>query len=170
MEHVVVRGVSVEKNQAKITLAGVRDEPGVAARLFSSLADAGVNVDMIVQNVSHEKDGQGNLRTDITFTVNRDDLARVEPILEAFRSEKLAESVICREGIAKLSVVGIGMRSHSGVASQLFTALAEAMINIQMISTSEIKISVVVDETEAAEAMNRAHAQFKLHLEAPQSK
>lgn len=170
MEHVVVRGVSVEKNQAKVTLAGVPDEPGVAARLFGSLADAGVNVDMIVQNISHQKNKELSPTTDITFTVNRDDLKKVQPILDTFRNEDLARDVICKEGIAKLSVVGIGMRSHSGVASHLFAALAEAGINIQMISTSEIKISVVIDEASAADAMNRAHERFDLHLEAPESK
>ncbi len=167
MEHVVVRGVSIEKNQAKVTVAAVPDKPGVAARLFKSIADAGVNVDMIVQNVSHAKNAAGELATDITFTLNRDDLGRVEPILEEFKKEALAGQVLVKEGIAKLSVVGIGMKSHSGVASLLFSALADAEINIQMISTSEIKISVVVDEDQANDAMNHAHERFELHLEAP---
>jgi len=169
MEHVVVRGVSIEKNQAKVTIAAVPDKPGVAAKLFKSIADAGVNVDMIVQNVSHATNEAGELATDITFTLNRDDLSRVEPILEDFKQEAIGAQVILKEGIAKLSVVGIGMKSHSGVASKLFSALADAGINIQMISTSEIKISVVVDEEQANDAMSQAHESFELHLEAPQS-
>ncbi len=167
MEHVVVRGVSIEKNQAKVTIAAVPDKPGVAAKLFKSIADAGVNVDMIVQNVSHATSEGGELATDITFTLNRDDLTRVEPILEDFKQEAIGAQVILKEGIAKLSVVGIGMKSHSGVASKLFSALADAGINIQMISTSEIKISVVVDEDQANDAMNQAHERFELHLEEP---
>jgi aspartate kinase len=169
MENVVVRGVSIEKNQAKVTIAGVPDQPGVAARLFKSIADAAVNVDMIVQNVSHAKNEAGELATDITFTINQDDLARVKPILADFQQHSLAREVILKEGIAKLSVVGIGMKSHSGVASLLFSALADAEINIQMISTSEIKISVVVDEDQANDAMNQAHERFELYLEAPKS-
>ncbi|MEM1158938.1 MAG: aspartate kinase [Verrucomicrobiota bacterium] len=169
MENVVVRGVSIEKNQAKVTIASVPDKPGVAAKLFQSIADAGVNVDMIVQNVSHATHEDGELATDITFTLSRDDLSRVEPILDDFKQEAIEAQLIVKEGIAKLSVVGIGMKSHSGVASKLFSALADAGINIQMISTSEIKISIVVDEDQANDAMNQAHESFELHLEEPKS-
>jgi len=167
MEQVVVRGVSVEKNQAKVHLAGVDDEPGVAARLFLSIAEAGVNVDMIVQNVSSRLADEGSGVTDITFTLHQDDIHRVEPIIEKFRSDSLAEDIQITGGICKLSVVGIGMKSHSGVAAKLFTALAEAGINIQMISTSEIKIAVVIAEERMTEAMNVAHSAFELHLEEP---
>ncbi len=163
MEQVVVRGVNIEKNQAKVVIGGVPDQPGVAARLFRTISEAGVNVDMIVQNVSHAREDAPTQETDITFTIHRDDRQKVEPILEQFKTETTARHVSLREGIAKLSVVGIGMRSHSGVAGTLFTALAEANINIQMISTSEIKISVVIDEVQAAEAMQRVHDQFGLH-------
>lgn len=167
MEDVVVRGVSLEKNQAKMHIAGVPDEPGVAARLFQAISDAGVNVDMIVQNVSRaSEEGKGD-ETDITFTVSREDLHRLEPIIADFKTQSLAREITLTGGIAKLSVVGIGMRSHSGVAAKLFTALAEEGINIQMISTSEIKIAVVINEECMQEAVRVAHAAFDLHLEPP---
>jgi aspartate kinase len=162
MEGVVVRGVSVEKNQAKVTIAGVPDTPGVAAKLFVAIAEAHINVDMIVQNVSHPEPGESSGRTDITFTLNRDDLEKARRIVQPFSEEVKARGVRFDEGIAKLSVVGIGMRSHSGVASNLFSALAEAGINIQMISTSEIKIAVVIDEARCAEAAQAAHRRFHL--------
>jgi aspartate kinase len=162
MEQVVVRGVSIEKNQAKVTIAGVPDKPGVAARLFSSIADANINVDMIVQNVSLPAEGATLGHTDITFTLNKDDLPKARKVIDALAAESGAKEVLVQEGIAKLSVVGIGMRSHSGVAATLFTALSEVGINIQMISTSEIKIAVVVDESRAAEAMQAAHDKFGL--------
>lgn len=167
MEHVVVRGVSVEKDQAKMHIAGVPDEPGVAARLFQAISEADVNVDMIVQNVSDGSQGEDFGVTDITFTVNREDLPRLEPVMEDFQSQSLAREIQLTDGIAKLSVVGIGMRSHSGVAAKLFTALAEGGINIQMISTSEIKISVVIDEERVEEAARLAHRAFDLQREHP---
>lgn len=157
MEQVVVRGVSVEKNQAKVTIAGVPDKPGVAAALFTTLAQAGLNIDMIVQNVSLHGS------TDITFTLHREDADKVRRTLEPVLATPIARDLIIREGVAKLSVVGIGMRSHSGVAANLFSALFEAGINIQMISTSEIKIAVVIDEDRAADAMQAAHARFGLN-------
>jgi len=163
MERVVVRGVSLEKNQAKVTLVGVADRPGVAARLFSGIAKAGINVDMIVQNVSLPPAGaRGKAQTDITFTVPRDELGKVKRYLESFRRTGGARQILFQEGIAKVSVVGIGMRSHSGVAAQLFRALAAASVNIQMISTSEIKITVVVDEAAGPKAVRAAHREFKL--------
>ncbi|NCZ96945.1 aspartate kinase, partial [bacterium] len=163
MERVVVRGVSLEKNQAKVTLAGVADRPGVAAKLFSGIAKAGINVDMIVQNVSLPPAGKkGKAQTDITFTVPRDELGKVKRYLESFRRAGGARQILFQEGIAKVSVVGIGMRSHSGVAAQLFRALAAAGVNIQMISTSEIKITVVVDEAAGPKAVRAAHREFKL--------
>jgi aspartate kinase len=163
MERVVVRGVSLEKNQAKVTLAGVADRPGVASRLFTGIAKAGINVDMIVQNVSLPPAGKkGKAQTDITFTVPRDELGKVKRYLESFRRTGGARQILFQEGIAKVSVVGIGMRSHSGVAAQLFRALAAAGVNIQMISTSEIKITVVVDEAAGPKAVRAAHREFKL--------
>jgi aspartate kinase len=156
MEDVVLRGVSLEKNQAKVTIIGVPDKPGVAAGVFSALAASGTNVDMIVQNVS----AQGT--TDLTFTINQDDLTAARKVIEAQAALIGAKSHTAKGGISKLSVVGIGMRSHTGVAATLFQALAEAGINIQMISTSEIKISVIIDEAEGARATQVVHDAFKL--------
>jgi aspartate kinase len=156
MEDVVLRGVSLEKNQAKVTIIGVPDKPGVAAELFSALAAAGTNVDMIVQNVS--QDGT----TDLTFTINKDDLTAARKVIEAQVAKTGARSYKAQDGIGKLSVVGIGMRSHTGVAATLFQALAQAGINIQMISTSEIKISVIINESEGPKATQVVHDAFKL--------
>jgi len=155
MEQVVIRGVSVERNQAKVTISGVADTPGVASSIFTTIADAGIIVDMIVQNVS--LDGT----TDISFTINKDELARARQTLEKLVCDT-GTKLTARDGIAKLSVVGIGMRSHSGVAAKLFQALGEGGINIQMISTSEIKIAIIVDENVVNEAANIAHAAFGL--------
>ena len=156
MEDVVIRGVSLEKNQAKVTIIGVPDKPGVAAGLFSALADAGTNVDMIVQNVSLAG------TTDLTFTIAKDDLPAARKLIEAQVAKIGAKSHTAQDGISKLSVVGIGMRSHTGVAATLFRALAEAGINIQMITTSEIKISVIINESEGARATQVVHDAFKL--------
>ena len=156
MEDVVIRGVSLEKNQAKVTIIGVPDKPGVAAGLFSALAEAGTNVDMIVQNVSLAG------TTDLTFTINKDDLPAAKKVIEAQVAKIGAKNHTAQDGISKLSVVGIGMRSHTGVAATLFRALAEAGINIQMISTSEIKISVIINESEGVRATQVVHDAFKL--------
>ncbi len=159
MEQVVIRGLSIERNQAKVTLTQVADRPGTASRIFNAIADAGIVVDMIVQNVSLEG------ATDISFTLNKDELPRARKTLEPLLAE-LGSEIVARDGIAKLSVVGIGMRSHSGVAANLFEALGSGPINIQMISTSEIKIAVVINEDEATRAANIVHDWFKLS-EAP---
>ena len=156
MEQVVVRGVSVERNQAKVTVAHVPDKPGCAARLFTALADAHVMVDVIVQNVS------ASGTTDISFTMNRDELEKIGDLLDRVAAEIGAGKVSKQDGIAKLSVVGIGMRTHSGVAAKLFEALAKGGINIQMISTSEIKIAVILDEEKIADAAKLAHTAFGL--------
>jgi aspartate kinase len=156
MEQVVVRGVSVERNQAKVTVAHVPDKPGCAARLFTALADAHVMVDVIVQNVSESGS------TDISFTMNRDELDKIGDLVDRVASEIGAGKVTKQGGIAKLSVVGIGMRTHSGVASKLFESLAKGGINIQMISTSEIKIAVILDEEKIADAAKLAHTAFGL--------
>jgi aspartate kinase len=156
MEDVVLRGVSLDKNQAKVTILGVPDKPGVAAGIFSALAAAGTNVDMIVQNIST----QGT--TDMTFTIHQDDLPAARKVMEAQVAQIGARSHTAQGGISKLSVVGIGMRSHTGVAATLFQALAQAGVNIQMISTSEIKISVIIDEAEGARATQVVHDAFKL--------
>ncbi|HEX4140839.1 MAG TPA: aspartate kinase [Candidatus Methylacidiphilales bacterium] len=156
MEEVVIRGVSLEKNQAKVTIIGVPDKPGVAAGLFSALSEAGTNVDMIVQNVSLEG------TTDMTFTIAKDDLPAAKKLIEAQVAKIGAKNFTARDGISKLSVVGIGMRSHTGVAAMLFSALAGAGINIQMITTSEIKISVIINEDEGPRATQVVHDAFKL--------
>jgi aspartate kinase len=156
MEAVVVRGVSIEKNQAKVTVRGVPDQPGVAARVFNALADARVIIDMIVQNVS--KDGT----TDISFTLNKDELPKIEASLSPVAKEIGAAGVETQSAIGKLSVIGVGMRSHSGVAAKMFEALSKAGINIVMISTSEIKTAVIIDEDKLAEGANVVHEAFGL--------
>ena len=155
MEQVVIRGVSIERNQAKVTIFQVADTPGIASRVFKAIAEAGIAVDMIVQNVSLAG------TTDISFTLNKDELPKAQKALEPLAAS-LGKGITAQDGIAKLSVVGIGMRSHSGVAAKVFEALSQGGINIQMISTSEIKIAVVVDEVRIAEAANLVHEAFGL--------
>ena len=157
MESVVVRGVSLERNQAKVTIDDVPDRPGVSAVIFGAIASANVVVDMIVQNVSF--DGE----TDISFTLAATDLPKAEASLRAILPA-LGDKVTLRteSGIAKLSVVGIGMRSHSGVAATMFRALADANANILMISTSEIKTAVIVKESEIEKAAQAVHTAFGL--------
>jgi aspartate kinase len=157
MEQVVVSGVTVVRDEAKITVRDVPDEPGIAARLFAPMADAGIVVDMIIQNIS--QDG----RTDMTFTVPRGDRKRALDIL-AGDFAQLMSGVSSDATIAKVSVVGVGMRSHAGVATRMFQLLATEGINIQMISTSEIKISCVIDEKYAELALRTLHDGFNLHL------
>jgi aspartate kinase len=157
MEGVVVRGVSLDKNQAKITLVAVPDKPGVAARIFKALGDATVNVDMIVQNISH---GTGTPATDLSFTLDKPDLLKAQKVIDALKKEISFGDVITSEKIGKLSIVGVGMKSHSGVAGKMFETLANEGVNIEMISTSEIKISVVIDLTKGEQAMKAIHAAF----------
>jgi aspartate kinase len=157
MEDVVIRGVSLDKNQAKVTLVAVPDRPGVAARIFNALAAATINVDMIVQNVSH---GAGAPATDLSFTVDKPDLLKATKVIEALKGEVAYREAIADEKIGKLSIVGVGMRSHSGVAAKMFETLARESVNIDMISTSEIKISVVIDLAKAEQAMRAVHAAF----------
>ncbi len=160
MEAVVIRGVSLERDQAKVTIGNVRDTPGIASKIFAPLAEAQIIVDMIVQNVSTTQDAGV---TDISFTLNNAELAKAEEALQPLLSG-LGDHVEVQAtgGIAKLSVVGIGMRSHSGVASQMFSALADAGINIQMITTSEIKTAVIIDEAEIEQAAQVVHDAFGL--------
>ena len=159
MEGIVVRGVSLDKNQAKITLVGVPDKPGVAARIFKALGDATVNVDMIVQNISHgTPDKVGT--TDISFTVDKPDLLKAQKVIDGMKKELGLRNVITAEKIGKLSICGVGMKSHTGVAGKLFETLAREGVNIDMISTSEIKISVVIDLTKGEAAMKAVHAAF----------
>ena len=157
MEDIVVRGVALDKNQAKVTLVGVPDRPGVAAQVFKALAESAISVDMIVQNVSH---GAGVPLTDLSFTVDKPDLAKARTVIDGLKADVGFTDVVSDEAIAKLSMVGVGMRSHSGVAAKMFDALAEANINIGMISTSEIKISVLIDLAQGDEAARTVHKAF----------
>lgn len=156
MEQVVVRGISIERKQAKVTITAVPDHPGCAARIFTAVAEAQLIVDVIVQDVS------ANGTTNISFTLSVDELEKMEGLLDEIAHEIGAGNVRKESGIAKLSVVGIGMRTHSGVAARLFEALAEGGINIQMISTSEIKIAVIIDEADIERAARLAHTAFGL--------
>ncbi len=157
MEGVVVRGVSLDKNQAKITLVAVPDKPGVAARIFKALGDSMVNVDMIVQNISH---GSGAPATDLSFTLDKPDLLKAQKVIDGLKQDIGFGSVITSEKIGKLSIVGVGMKSHTGVAGKMFDTLAKEGVNIEMISTSEIKISVVIDLAKGEQAMKAVHAAF----------
>ena len=156
MENVVVRGVSIEKNQAKVTIRQVPDRPGTAAKIFAALAATNVILDMIVQS-----DSVGDTN-DISFTLNKDELPKAQQAVNSVMKEIGAKDIVTEEGIAKLSIVGIGMRSHSGVAARLFEAMSAGGINIQMISTSEIKTAVIIDETKIHEAAQLAHEAFGL--------
>ncbi len=156
MEDVVIRGISIERKQAKVTLDDVPDKPGVASRIFSAISTANILVDVIVQSVSDQN------TTDISFTIHVDDLARTEELLKPVVEEVGAKRLVSHAGVAKLSVVGIGMRSHSGVASRLFDCLGQGNINIELISTSEIKITVVIAEKDAERAAQLTHKAFGL--------
>jgi len=156
MENVVVRGVSIEKNQAKVTIRQVPDRPGTAAKIFSALAATNVILDMIVQS-----DSVGDTN-DISFTLNKDELPKAQQAVNSVMKEIGAKDIVTEEGIAKLSIVGIGMRSHSGVAARLFEAMSAGGINIQLISTSEIKTAVIIDESKIDEAALLAHEAFGL--------
>jgi aspartate kinase len=155
MEGVV--GVALDKNQAKITLVGVPDKPGVAAKIFKALGDATVNVDMIIQNISH---GTGEPSTDISFTADKPDLLKAQKVIDGLKKEIGFREVITAEQVGKLSIVGVGMKSHTGVAGRLFETLAKEGVNIAMISTSEIKISVVIDLAKGEQAVKAVHAEF----------
>ncbi|WP_372964049.1 aspartate kinase [Marinobacter sp.] len=156
MEQPVVSGIAFNRDEAKLTISGVPDTPGSALRILKPISDANIEVDMIVQNV-----GQDN-KTAFTFTVNRTELKRAQEVLRNVSSKIGAGEVGADSKIAKVSIVGVGMRSHAGVATQMFEALSKEGINIQMISTSEIKISVVIDEKYLELAVRALHSAFKL--------
>jgi aspartate kinase len=156
MEDVLVRGISLDRHQAKLSIAGVRDEPGIAARIFSNIAAAHIIVDMIVQNASIDE------TTDVSFTIHEDELENARTILMPVIGQMGAKRLNTTAGLAKLSVVGIGMRSHSGVAARMFECLGKSGINIQLVSTSEIKIAVIIDEKDAERAAQLIHAEFGL--------
>ena len=159
MEDIVVSGATVTKNDAKITIIGVSDEPGQAAKIFHELAKENINVDMIIQNIS------AHGLTDVTFTVQKDDLPLALETTEKIKKEIQAKEIVANDKIAKLSVVGIGMRTHSGIAEKMFKTLSDEKINIQMISTSEIKISCVIEENQAEKALISMHSAFELDKE-----
>ncbi len=156
MEDVLVRGISVEHHQAKLTISGVRDEPGIAGSIFSIIAATHIIVDMIVQNAPI-----GGM-TDLSFTIHEDELDNARQVLMPVVNQIGATKLRTTSGVAKLSVVGIGMRSHSGVAARLFECLGKGGINIQLISTSEIKIAVVIDGKEIQRAAQLTHEEFGL--------
>ncbi|CAN0155277.1 unnamed protein product [Discosporangium mesarthrocarpum] len=157
VEHEVVSGVTYSRDEAKITLVQVADRPGVAASIFGPLADASVNVDMIVQNVS-----ENGKATDLTFTVSRGDLDNAMRLLEERREELGYTAIVPDPGVVKVSVIGVGMRSHAGVAKRMFSTLAERGINIEVISTSEIKISVLIAEEFTELALRALHSAYGL--------
>jgi aspartate kinase len=158
MEQAIISGVAHDRSEAKITVVGVPDRVGEAARIFSAIAEAGINIDMIVQNVSAVATG----RTDISFTLPRDDGQRGMETLLRLQQAVGFESLLYDDRIGKVSLIGAGMRSHPGVTATFFAALAAAEVNIEMISTSEIRISVVVDQDDVDQAVNATHKAFDL--------
>ncbi|MCB4756745.1 MAG: aspartate kinase [Elusimicrobia bacterium] len=156
MEAPVVSGVAYDKNEARLSIVDVPDRPGVAATVFGALAKDNINVDMIIQSSAQEG------KNDISFTVSRTDVKRAMLLLESVREKLGARAVVADEGIAKVSIIGVGMRSHPGVAAKMFQSLAEAGINIEMISTSEIKIACVIPESEGPRAIKLLHKAFGL--------
>jgi aspartate kinase len=156
MEQPLISGITSVDNEAKVTIRGVPDRPGIAYSILGPVSDAHINVDMIVQNVGNDE------LTDFTFTINQDDLQRSIEILEPVVKELNAETVVGDTNLAKISVVGVGMRSHAGIATGMFKALSEKGINIQMISTSEIKISVTIDREYTELAVRALHNAFRL--------
>jgi aspartate kinase len=157
MEDIVVRGITLDKNQAKVTLVAVPDKPGVAAHIFKAIGDANINVDMIVQNISH---GRGAPATDLSFTVDKPDLLKAQKVIDSLKAEIGFDQVIATDNIGKLSIVGVGMRSHTGVAGKMFETLAREGVNIEMISTSEIKVSVIVELSKGEQAVKAVHEAF----------
>ena len=153
MEQPIVSGIAVDKNQARVTLRGVKDEPGIAAKVFAELDKNDINVDMIIQNVGH--DGTANLG----FTVPENELERAKDVMDKLNA---AENLEYDSNIAKVSIVGVGMKNHSGVAGTAFTTMADNNINIEMISTSEIKISMIVDEKYSELAVRTLHEAYEL--------
>ena len=156
MEDVLVRGISLDRHQAKLSVAGVRDEPGMTARIFSNIAAAHIIVDMIVQSASISG------TTDVSFTIHEDEVENARTILMPVIGQIGAKRLNTDAGMAKLSVVGIGMRSHSGVAARMFECLGKNGVNIELVSTSEIKIAVIIDEKDAERAAQLIHAEFGL--------
>jgi aspartate kinase len=160
MEDAIISGVAHDTSEAKVTVVGVPDRPGVAAGMFGALADANINVDMIVQNVSSEG------RTDISFTVPRGEVDQARELIESRIGDIGAEQVIVNPAVAKVALVGAGMKTHPGVAARMFAALSRAGVNIQMISTSTIRVSVIIDDIHVEDAVRAVHAEFELGADA----
>ena len=158
MEKVLVSGVTVNKNEAKVTICDCPDKPGIAARIFKKIAEKNINIDMIIQNISRTK----ARKTDVSFTVQKDELGKTIKTAKEISKSIGAKGVTFDSNIAKVSVIGIGMRAHAGVAARMFSALARKKINIEMISTSEIKISCVIAKKNAEKAVKALHKAFKL--------
>ncbi|CAA9891160.1 aspartate kinase [Candidatus Methylobacter favarea] len=160
MESALISGIAFNRDEAKLTISGVPDLPGVAFKILGPVADANIEIDMIIQNIADDA------TTDFTFTVHRNDYQRAKAALDKTCAELGAKKVTADDGIVKISIVGVGMRSHAGIASTMFKALADEGINIKMISTSEIKISIVIDEKYLELAVRALHSAFKLDQEA----
>ena len=156
MENGLVSGIAFQKDQVKFTLHGVSDTPGMAFGILGPLSDANIEVDVIVQNVSV------NGKTDFTFTVSKEDEIAATGVIDSLKGSIEFDDLLIDSSIAKVSLVGVGMRTHAGIASSAFKALSEAGINIQMISTSEIKITIVIQEKETDQAVNALHNEFEL--------
>jgi len=160
MEDAIISGVAHDTSEAKVTVIGVPDRPGVAAGMFGALADDNINVDMIVQNVSSEG------RTDISFTVPRGEVEQARELIESRMADIGAERVLVNASVAKVALVGAGMKTHPGVAARMFAALSRAGVNIQMISTSTIRVSVIIDDVHVEDAVRAVHAEFGLGADA----
>jgi aspartate kinase len=156
MEEVVISAVTFDKNQVKLSITSIPDRPGIAAKVFGEMAKGGINVDMIIQSAAQDR------KNDISFTVSRPDLKKGMAILTKLKGTLKAENIVADDKIAKVSIVGVGMKSHPGVAAKMFDVLADKGINIEMISTSEIKISCVIRESEVNEAVTELHKAFNL--------
>jgi aspartate kinase len=163
LERAIVSGVTHDVSEAKATIVAVPDTPGIAARVFRALADSGVNIDMIVQNVSTAGTTAGT--TDISFTLPKSDLPTAGPILDKLAADIGAASIDLDDDVAKVSLVGAGMKSHPGVAADMFEALAEAGINIEIISTSSIRVSCVVRAGDVERAVQAVHEKFRVFAE-----
>jgi aspartate kinase len=157
VEQHVVSGIAYSRDEAKVSIRGVKDQPGVSAAIFGALAETDISVDMIVQNLSHD-----GTQTDITFTLPRKDLRKAIDVLNSLKSKVGFDDLVHSADVAKISVVGIGMRSHAGVAAKMFKSLADKGINIQAITTSEIKVSVMIDEAYTELAVRALHQAYGL--------
>ncbi|MCX5778619.1 MAG: aspartate kinase [Elusimicrobia bacterium] len=157
MEEVLLTAVTFDRNQVKLSVVDLPDIPGIAAKMFGALAVGGINVDMIIQSAAQDK------RNDISFTVSRSDLKKTQKVLGKIRKDLKAANIIYDKDVAKVSIIGVGMKSHPGVAATMFTVLADNKINIEMISTSEIKISCIIDNAAVNKAVTALHAAFGLN-------